>query len=173
MAIALIPGKLSPGATVTDTNTLVPAYGPIAAVALLVGAVFLGGVYLYELRGPAMPLTFEAPTGTTVAHAASVAVTSTSAAPIREMHIANNGLVLLRGGVITQITDRTIRLSIEWGGIDFQWDVLTDMNTSFFSKDGNKQTLAALHPGEYLSSVTGQLVAGAAGPTIDAAFVRS
>ena len=45
---------------------------------------------------------------------------------MREMHIANNGLMLLRGATVLSNSRGTLRVGMTWGAADFTWMVQTD-----------------------------------------------
>jgi len=107
--------------------------------------------------------------------AAPAVVASASAetpkGPIGEIHIANSGLVLLRGAQVISVRGSVIHVGIALGSSRFTWTAVTDNYTKFLTHDGEAQTLGDVAAGDILT-VTGTLSAGGAEPTIDAGFVR-
>ena len=90
---------------------------------------------------------------------------------MREIHIANNGLVLLRGARVLSVSGTTIRIGIEWDSSDFTWQVNTGYNTKFFSSNGEKETFTDIAAGDSIT-VTGHLSGAGGNPAVDAQFVR-
>ena len=105
------------------------------------------------------------------AAAAASSVPKTKHAPILEMHIANNGLVLLEGAQVTSVSGSRLRVDMEWGAETFTWVVKTNSKTKFFASNGERAALADVRTGDTLT-VTGTLTEGGTEPTIDAEFVR-
>lgn len=105
------------------------------------------------------------------AEAAAVASTTPQKAPMLEVHIANNGLVLLRGAHVLSISGSTIHVGMAWDSSSFTWQVETNYNTKILNSKGEKQTLADIESGDTVT-VTGMLVGGGGEPTVDATFVR-
>ncbi|RJQ35399.1 hypothetical protein C4556_00350 [Candidatus Parcubacteria bacterium] len=91
-------------------------------------------------------------------------------APMLEVHIANNGLMLLRGARVISTSDNTIRVGMAWGLADFTWTVNKNSGTKFFTSKGEKGTSAEIRVGDIVT-VTGMLVESGIEPTIDATFV--
>lgn len=95
------------------------------------------------------------------------------------MHIANNGLVLLRSARVVSVDGTTIVVSTAWGSADFAWTVHTnassygthDFGTRFLTYDGKKSSLADMQIGN-LVTITGTLDTKAVEPTLDADTVR-
>lgn len=101
--------------------------------------------------------------------------------PLRplEMHIANNGLVLLRSARVVSLQGNTITVSTAWGSADFKWTVRTDLShfetrtfgTRFIDRDGKKGSISGVKIGSVVT-ITGALDPVAGEPTIDADSVR-
>lgn len=97
-----------------------------------------------------------------------------------EVHIANNGQVLLRSARVTSINGETISVSTSWGDSGFTWLVRTDarayethkFGTHFINSAGGEESLSDIRPGS-LVTITGMLDSSAHSPTIDAGSVRS
>ncbi len=159
---------------------LFPSYRILATGGVAVVSIVLAGLFLYEVH--AQPLAQQstvsaegsAPSGTVYlspsAHAAAEA-SSGAKAPMLEMHIANNGLVLLRGAHVLSISGTTIRVALAWGENNLTWNVNTEYNTQFLTTAGEKRVLADIRIGDIVT-VTGMLVSGGTEPTVNAAFVR-
>ncbi len=101
--------------------------------------------------------------GTNVAYAATVA-------PLPEMHIANNGLVLLRGAQVVSVSGDMIKVRMAWNSVYFTWAVQTGQSTQYFSSTGEKETSPAIQAGDVLTA-TGMLVQNGPQPTITAEFI--
>ena len=112
------------------------------------------------------------------AAAANTAVASSHLRPL-EMHIANNGLVLLRSAKVVSVEGKTITVRTAWGSADFTWIVRTsssrfearDFGTRVLDRDGKKGSLGSVRPG-MLVTITGALDSTAQAPTIDADTLR-
>ena len=63
--------------------------------------------------------------------AAGVATTATTTSYVRplEVHIANDGLVLLRSARVVAISWNTITVSTAWGSTDLSWMVATNASS--------------------------------------------
>lgn len=155
----------------------------IFVVAVVSVAILLfSSVFLYQAYAQLLTDHFGSPSdGVTSrngavylsAHAAEAA--SLSAVPAKpvmlEVHIANNGLVLLRGARVISISYSTIRVGMAWGASSFTWRLDTDSNTRFLTPRGEKATFADIQVGDTLT-VTGLLTKSGTEPTIDAETVR-
>lgn len=113
----------------------------------------------------------------------SVEVANTAAAskhlrPL-EMHIANNGLILLRSARVVAVDGKTITVSTTWGSAEFIWLIRTnatrfesrDFGTRFIGRDNQKSTLGEVRVGT-LVTVNGTLDSTTKEPTIDADAFR-
>lgn len=92
-------------------------------------------------------------------------------APIREVHIANTGLMLLRGATVISNSNGVIRVGMEWGSADFTWTLNTDSSTKYLTARGQKQAVEDIAVGDFVT-VTGMLAKSGAEPKIDADYVR-
>ena len=93
-------------------------------------------------------------------------------APNLEVHIANNGFVLIRNATITSIAGTTIEARIAWGSSTLTWKVQTDGKTEFVQPDGEKGTLSGLAAGDTVT-ITGELDPTMSEPTVIAETVRT
>ena len=159
------------------TRFLIAAVGVVwehlSALILLAGIalfVFLLLVFLFSL--PAQ----------NVASSSATAPPQTAFAdvPPLEVHIAENGLVLLRSAQVVAVTGNTITLSTAWGSTNLKWIVHTDASsygarhfgTSFFTRGGKELSLQDVRVGDFVT-VDGTLDNTAQAPTLKADVVRS
>ena len=141
--------------------------------------LFLAGLFLYQAHAQALPLEYKTNAGgastSTVylsdAGRAAAAAPPANKAPMLEMHIANNGLVLLRGARVVSISGDNIRVKMAFRGADFSWVLRTNYNTRFITRAGEKGTLGDVQAGDVVT-VSGMLAAGGAEPTVSAQYVR-
>ena len=109
-----------------------------------------------------------------------MALAAATSLPVLEIHIANNGLTLVRDARIVEMRGSTMVVSSAWGSQEFKWIVLTDASTfenrtfgtRFWSRDNKPISLQDLKVGDRVT-VTGMLVTTSNDPTIDASAVRS
>src|SRR3989338_7106834 len=93
-------------------------------------------------------------------------------APNLEVHIANNGFVLIRNATITSISGTTIEAEIAWGSSTLTWEVQTDGKTEFVLSSGEKGTLSGLTESDIIT-ITGELDPTLTEPTVIAETVRT
>lgn len=140
-------------------------------------ALLVGGPFVYHLYVDSPIRTFDVEAdgafSDTLHHLAprEVVVLPEKVRAVREVHIANNGLVLLRGARVVSISGRLLQVAIAWNSTDFIWLVQTSAATKFLTPDSAEQPLDSLHVGDVVS-ITGTLSPRGAWPTIDAKFVR-
>lgn len=97
-----------------------------------------------------------------------------------EVHVAADGLVLLRSARVVAAQGDTVVVSTAWGSADLRWNVRIDSNsfgkhnfgTQFLTRDGAKVSSLNLHAGQPVT-ITGMLDATAGEPTLVADSVRS
>jgi len=153
----------------------------IAILAAISAAVILfAGVLLYQVQAQSLLTVFN--TGEVMSTAPGTvslggtqngpAPTSVAAVPAQlEMHIANNGLVLLRGARVIAISGSTIDVMMAFGLTNFTWAVQTTMNTNFLTPQGAKGSLGDIHVGAFVT-VTGMLAGNDTEPALSAQYVR-
>ncbi len=113
-----------------------------------------------------------------VAEASSPVHASTVTIRPLEIHIANNGLILLRSARIVAVHGTTLTVSTNWGSTDLRWTVRTDASTydthgfgtRFVDRVGKKLSLDDVHQDGNVT-VTGTLDPTAQEPTLDAGAV--
>jgi len=150
----------------------------VVTVTVVAASCVLAGLFAYEVFAQPLSADLHAnapasvPAGTVyLSLSAHAAATQPANAPMLEMHIANNGLVLLRGARVLSLSGSSMRVGMSWGSGDFIWNVSTAYNTEFFNTAGSKETLADIGVGDIVT-ITGTLSAGGAGPGVAANIVR-
>ncbi|TSC81972.1 MAG: hypothetical protein G01um101420_755 [Parcubacteria group bacterium Gr01-1014_20] len=94
--------------------------------------------------------------------------------PIYEVHIANNGIILLRDARVISIIGNDIRVGMKWDRADFSWRVRispSSIGTAFVEPKNGKAGFEDIQVGD-LITVTGKITSSGAEPIIDAQFVR-
>jgi hypothetical protein len=146
-----------------------------AILLLYIAIAFLGfslAVFLFSL--PSHEVAASTPgVPTYVASAAS------TTAPL-EVHIANNGLVLLRNAQVIAINGDTLTVSTAWGSTNFRWLVRTNSSTyethhfgtDFLTRDGQTLSIQDIAVGDVVI-VTGMLDSTTQEPTLNADVVRT
>lgn len=139
--------------------------------------VILSGFFCLCLSAFGLSLLRVAP-----AAAADTTTSVASMAAIRplEMHIASNGLVLLRSAKVVAVQGKTLTVDAAWGSMDFQWTIRTNaqeyetrhFGTRFLNREGKKISPRDVRVGD-LVTITGMLDGAAAEPTLDADSVRN
>lgn len=143
-----------------------------------VAGLSLSGLFLYQVNSQPLAHVFDtevsaksSPAPTALAAETGILTTGTNKAPIREVHIANNGLVFLRGARVTSISNETIKVEMAWDQSGFVWTLETGYNTQFTGLDGKEKALSDIQVGDTVN-VTGMLKAGGTELVIDTQFVR-
>lgn len=90
----------------------------------------------------------------------------------RELTIANNGLVFLRGAKVESASGSGFTVVIEWSSMSQTWSVHTSSATKYYDVDGHLLKAPVLRAGDGIT-VTGTIVPGAVGNSIDAQYVRT
>ena len=151
------------------------------AVLLFASAVFFAfslAAFFFSL--PAQSAAAEGrPAFASASMPAAAAAAGSSLWPL-EIHIANNGLILLRSARVVSISGSTLTVSTAWGSSDFTWTVQTnatrfetrDFGTRFLNRDGKKSSLANIQEGDKVT-ITGALDPAAQEPVIKADSVRN
>ncbi len=145
--------------------------------AISAAAAVLAGLLFYQASTPlARALDSNSPktdSANTVYLSPDGAATTTAAQqnPPVEVHIAANGLTLLRGVRVLSVSGNTIKVGMTWGSSDFTWLVQTDFSTKFVNAEGEKESSANIHIGDTVT-VTGKIARGGGTPVVDADIVR-
>src|SRR3989344_6366466 len=143
----------------------------ISATATVAGGLLLYQGYLPVARafGSGSPTTNSA---NVVYLAPNAAATSTPPKdPVREVHIANTGLTLLRGARVLSASGNTIVVGMTWGASEFTWVLQTNYATKFLNPEGEKASAADIHAGDIVT-VTGKISQGGVKPFVSADIVR-
>ena len=146
----------------------------VAAVTATVSIA--GGLLLYQGYSPlaqALSNTSGPVTSANSVYLSAAAASSSTpvADPIREVHIANTGLTLLRGAQVLSVSGTTVHVGMTWGASEFTWAVQTNYGTKFFNEQGEKDSLANIHVGDIVT-VTGKISQGGVKPFVSADIVR-
>lgn len=91
--------------------------------------------------------------------------------PLLEMHVSPNGLTLLRGVQVESITGNSLVVKAAWEASEFTWEVEINPFTKFLNAQGEKESVAELHPGDTVT-LTGVLGLGGVHPRLTADVVR-
>lgn len=139
------------------------AYTPSPQMALTVSICLMAGIFFCIQFAGAITIRSSA--------AATTTATTTQSAPPRniELHIASNGLVLLRGAKVETVEADHIDVAVQWQSLAVVWRVRTK-NAQVLGSDGEK-TDAPLSIGQYVT-VTGTLSRETEQPTIEGKYVR-
>lgn len=137
--------------------------------------IFSVSAFIYSL-----PQRSSTPTHSALVPAMAPVVEAASGGlPSLEVHIANNGLVLLRSATVVSVNGTGLVLSTNWGSSVFIWTVTTNpesygahnYGTRFIDSNGNQTPFESVRPGG-LVTVTGMLDTSAKEPTVAADMVR-
>jgi hypothetical protein len=112
------------------------------------------------------------------AQALSAPAVATDVRPL-ELHIAQNGLILLRSAKIVSIHGSALTLATNWGSTEFTWVARTNstqydahsFGTKLLARDGSTVGFNDFQIGD-LVTVTGTLDGAATEPTIEADSIR-
>ena len=137
-----------------------------------VGAVLIAYLLLSQIQARSTMDFFSTAVPPLTAKANAAVSPGTGTSPMLEVHIANNGLVLLRGARVVSIQGGTIVVDTDFGGGNFVWTIQTNTNTEFPTASSTNATIADIEVGEFVE-VTGLLAQGGTQPTIQAQFVRN
>lgn len=91
--------------------------------------------------------------------------------PIIEIHIANNGALLLRGAEVISISKTIIRVATTWDSTELIWEIQTNPFTKFLTSKNEKLDLTNIEIGNTLT-ITGKLIKSGLEPTINAQIIR-
>ena len=99
--------------------------------------------------------------------------------PVLEVHIARNGMVLLRGAQIESIEDKSLVVSTTWNSTKMLWTITTNesyyktrhFGTSFFAKSGERLALTDFKVGDIIT-VSGVMDVNSDGLKVKAEFIR-
>jgi hypothetical protein len=88
-----------------------------------------------------------------------------------EVHINDNGKVLVRGAEITAISGTTITAKNMFGSYAMIWTVRTDTDTKFVRKHGGASVVSELSVGDFMS-FSGAFDTTATTPTVNASLIK-
>lgn len=82
-----------------------------------------------------------------------------------EVHILNNGKVLVRGAKVTAVKSDSIEAFTSWGSINLNWVVNVMLDSQMIKKSGGKSSISEIVVGDYIS-FQGTLVTTSSSPII-------
>lgn len=91
--------------------------------------------------------------------------------PLLEIHVANDGIILLRDAKVISVSEDTFHVLMTWNSVEFFWEIQTKFFTKVMTAKGEQMTLANIKVGDIVT-ITGELIAGGPEPIIAAQFVR-
>lgn len=140
-----------------------------------VALAVLAGVLLYQARAPlANALGYNSvarSVSPNTVYLSGATASTTPKAFTREVHIANNGLTLLRGAHVISISGNVIRVGMTWNSLDFTWQIQTSYSTKFVNSEGEKMSANDIRIGDIVT-VTGNLAQNGREPIVNADIVR-
>ncbi len=98
-------------------------------------------------------------------------IAATQSNRVLEMHIANNGLIFLKGARIQSISSNLLTVDMTWDATQFHWNVLVTPSTVFMKQDGEIMSLENLREGDTIM-INGSIAGGISSWTIDAQTIR-
>ena len=98
-------------------------------------------------------------------------VTPAARPAMQEVHVANNGLMLVRGAHVVAVSGTMMSIVLEWGSAHLTWTVRATSDTKYFGPTGIRGSADDVQAGDIVS-VTGMLSASDPNPSIVAEFVR-
>ncbi len=88
-----------------------------------------------------------------------------------EVHINDNGTVLVRGAKVTAVSGNTLNANTAWGAASLSWTVNTDNGTKFVRKSNGASSIGEVSVGD-LVSFQGNLVTTGSGLVVNAKTVK-
>ncbi len=88
-----------------------------------------------------------------------------------EVHIFDDGSVLVRGAKVTSVSGSVIYATTAWGSASMPWTVNTDGATEINRRFGGRSSVSEVSVGDYLS-FRGNLVMTSAGLTVQAKIIK-
>ncbi len=88
-----------------------------------------------------------------------------------EIHVSNNGNVLVRGAKVTGVSGTTVNASTMWGSATLNWTVNTDTNTQFIRRFGGQSSVSEISVGDFIS-FKGMVVTTASAFTVNAQILK-
>ncbi|HWP61263.1 MAG TPA: hypothetical protein VN495_01535 [Candidatus Paceibacterota bacterium] len=145
-----------------------------------IGVLFFAILFVYTGGAKSLPALFSggatvgARSGTVYLSpeaTAAAAAAAPQSTPPSEMHIANNGLVLLRGARVSSISGSALEVVVTFGGAPFTWEVETNAATAFETQSGEKGAQADIHVGDFVT-ITGMLAGVGTLSHVSATFIH-
>lgn len=89
-----------------------------------------------------------------------------------EIHIFDNGKVLVRGAKVTAVSGNTVSATTAWSSTSIAWTVATDGSTEFVRRSSGQSGVSEITVGDYIS-FNGDLVATGSGFTVNASVLKN
>lgn len=127
---------------------------------------------LYTVRAETPPITREAVAAAPVAVGPQEVVPiPIKKVPLQEVHIANNGMALLRGVRVKSLGTDTLTVETLWESGNFTWNIETYQFTKFLNSKGEPSEWKEIHEGDTVT-INGILTNGGGSPALKADFIR-
>ena len=139
------------------------------ALSISLASLFLASLFL--LQAHAQTVSTPPSADGIVSVSPNVASESSTKTPKPELHIANDGSILLRGAHVTSVSGGTVHAEMIWGSSTYTWAIDTRYGTQYYDSKGEKESLADIQTGDTISAA-GMLTQSGAESTIEARFVR-
>ena len=88
-----------------------------------------------------------------------------------EIHVSDNGKVLVRGAKVTAISGQVLTATTAWGSASVTWTVNTDSSTHIIRRFGDRSNLSEISIGDYVS-FQGMVVTIASAFTVHADILK-
>lgn len=89
-----------------------------------------------------------------------------------EVHISDNGKVLVRGAKVASVSGSNVMATTSWGASSISWTVNTSANTEMVRRYGGKLALSEISVGDFIS-FQGDLAQGSSGFVVNAKVVKN
>ena len=89
-----------------------------------------------------------------------------------EVHIADDGKVVVRGAKVTAISGNTISASTVWGLTTLSWTITSDAFTHFLRHSGGQSALSEISVGDFVS-FQGQMITTGANLSVTATVIKN
>lgn len=89
-----------------------------------------------------------------------------------EVHIGDDGRILVRGAKVTSVSGTTLNASVSWGSYSMNWIILTSPATKFQSRPERNNSLAGIQAGDVIS-FKGTLDSNSSTPSVNASMIKN
>ena len=153
-----------------------PKYGEsfkktLSVMIISAGVIFLLGFAMFSARGFGLSKSINKSSSALTVPAQPSPSSAFGVVPT-EVNIANNGFILARGAIVTDVSDKIIKAKILWGATNFDLTLNVLNTTKFVSRSGIKTDISNVMAGDTLI-VSGSLTSGSNQFIINADFIRN